>query len=79
MSKAITDKLFQKVDRLIGDRAEIITTTENSGSPYISSLAEAQIAGAKVLETIAAYREKVDAVIIAAFGDPGLAAARDLF
>lgn len=49
MSKSMTDNMFQIVDRLIGDRAEIITTTENSDFPYISSLAEAQIAGAKVL------------------------------
>jgi Asp/Glu/hydantoin racemase len=59
--------------------AEIVPLTAPQGFPYISSRAEAQIAGAAVIETIARHQRNIDAVIIAAFGDPGLTAARELF
>lgn len=58
---------------------EIVPVTAHKGFPYISSRAEAQIAGAFALETIAEHEHDVDAVIIAAFGDPGLKAAREQF
>ena len=47
--------------------------------PYIASRAEAQIGGALALEMIAENHHRADAVIIAAFGDPGLFGARELF
>lgn len=54
-------------------------STAPRGFPYVSSRAEAQIAGAIALETICDGHLDVDAVIVAAFGDPGLHAARELF
>ena len=61
---------------------EALTATR--GFPYIASRVEAQIAGAIALEDIAARFERGDdepiaAVIVAAFGDPGVRAARELF
>jgi allantoin racemase len=53
--------------------------TAATGFPYISSRAEAQIAGGVVLDMIAQHHQSVDAVVVAAFGDPGLHAARELF
>ena len=41
--------------------------------------AEAQIGGAIALEMLAERHQEVDAAIIAAFGDPGLFGARELF
>jgi len=58
---------------------ELMPVTASKGFPYISSRAEAQIAGAFALETIAEHEHNVDAVILAAFGDPGLKAAREQF
>jgi allantoin racemase len=49
------------------------------GLPYITSRAEAQIGGAIALEMLAEARGEYDAAIIAAFGDPGLLGARELF
>ena len=46
---------------------------------YIASRAEAQVAGGIALEMIAENLKGVDAVILAAFGDPGLRGARELF
>ncbi len=57
---------------------EILTATAPRGVPYIATRAEAQIGGAIALEMLA-EAPPVDAAIIAAFGDPGLFGARELF
>lgn len=79
MTQSMTDTMAEVALETAGDIAQIIPSTATQGFPYISSRAEAQIAGAHVLETIAAHQGEVDAVIVAAFGDPGLVAARELF
>lgn len=58
---------------------ELIPCTATRGVPYIATRAEAQIGGAIALEMLAEHHHEVDAAIIAAFGDPGLFAARELF
>jgi allantoin racemase len=57
----------------------LIPATAARGVPYISTRTEAQIGGAVALEMLAERHTEVDAAIIAAFGDPGLFAARELF
>ncbi len=79
MTQGMTDAMTRLARQTAGPLAEIIPVTATQGFPYIASRAEAQIAGAQVLETIATHQANVDAVIIAAFGDPGLVAARELF
>lgn len=64
--------------RATGTAVELVPVTAEEGVPYISSRAEAAIASKTVLELIADHSD-VDAVVIAAFGDPGLVAARELF
>ena len=79
MTQAMTDNMAAIAGATVGDMAEIIPVTATRGFPYIASRAEAQIAGGIVLEMIAEHADAVDAVVIAAFGDPGLGGARDLF
>ena len=79
MTQSMTDAMTDVARNTAKNSAQIIPVTATKGFPYISSLAEAQIAGAHLLETIAFHRSEADAVIIAAFGDPGLIAARELF
>lgn len=79
MTDAMTQTMFAIAQGLAGDRAEIVPLTAARGFPYIASRAEAQVAGGIALEMIAENLAEADAVIIAAFGDPGLAAARELF
>ena len=55
------------------------TATATRGVPYIATRAEAQIGGAIALEMLADRHSDYDAAIIAAFGDPGLFGARELF
>jgi len=57
----------------------LVAHTAQRGMPYIASRAEALIAGQITLELIAEHHEGADAIIIGAFGDPGLVAARELF
>lgn len=79
MTQAMTDALTTVARSVAGPDVEVTALTATKGFPYIASRAEAQIAGGIVLEMIAAHGQDADAVIIAAFGDPGLVAARELF
>jgi allantoin racemase len=56
-----------------------VPLTAPRGFPYLSSRAEFQIGGTVVLEMLAEHHASGDAAIVAAFGDPGLFAARELF
>lgn len=58
---------------------EIVSATAPRGVPYIATRAEAVIGGAIALEMLAELHKDVDAAVIAAFGDPGLGGARELF
>ena len=79
MSSSMTETLAAAAMPVASSDVELIPVTASKGFPYISSRAEAQIAGAFALETIAEYEHDVDAIILAAFGDPGLKAAREQF
>ena len=78
-SKSITKTLYDTAKLVVSEGTTLIPMTAEKGFPYISTKPEALITGTTVLETIAKYNSEYDAVIIAAFGDPGLIAARDLF
>ncbi|MBE3637578.1 aspartate/glutamate racemase family protein [Mangrovicoccus algicola] len=79
MTVAMTERMAAIARATVGDRAEIVPLTATRGFPYIASRAEAQIAGGIALEMIAENLDGIDAVVIAAFGDPGLMGARELF
>jgi len=76
---AVTDLLVAAALRVAAAGTEIVPHTAATGLPYISSRAEAQIGGAHLLEILAGRAQEADAAIVAAFGDPGLHAARELF
>ncbi len=76
---AVTDRLLAVGRTVAADATELIPLTAPRGVPYIATRAEAQIGGAVMLEMLAEHHTSVDAAIIAAFGDPGLMGARELF
>jgi Asp/Glu/hydantoin racemase len=78
-SEAITARLLSVAKAAAMPGTEIVGLTAPRGVPYIASRAEAQIGGAITLEMLAEHHDAADAAIIAAFGDPGLPAARELF
>ncbi|HEY4165651.1 MAG TPA: aspartate/glutamate racemase family protein [Reyranella sp.] len=78
-STGVTDKLVASGQRVAGSGTELIAMTAPRGVPYIATRAEAAIGSAVFLEMLAEKRGTVDAAICAAFGDPGLGGARELF
>ncbi len=78
-TSAVTDLLYAAGLKVASPGTELVMATAERGVPYIATRAEAQIGGAIALEMLAAAGSSVDAAIIAAFGDPGLLGARELF
>ena len=78
-SESITNTLYDTAKLVVSEGTTLVPMTAKKGFPYISTKVEAQITGTLVLEKIAEIHSQYDAIIIAAFGDPGLIAARDLF
>lgn len=78
-SERITDRLAAAARRVAAPGTALVPLTAPRGMPYISSRAEAQIGGAIALEMLAEHQAGADAAILAAFGDPGLLGARELF
>ena len=77
-NKAVTE-LMMTAGRVASPARSSSAQTASRGVPYIATRAEAQIGGAIALEMLAERHQEVDAAIIAAFGDPGLFGARELF
>lgn len=78
-SRPLTDRLAAAARRVAATDTRIECVTAETGVPYISTRAEALIGGIAVLEILAERHHQADAAIVAAFGDPGLGAARKLF
>ncbi|WP_431281382.1 aspartate/glutamate racemase family protein [Humitalea sp. 24SJ18S-53] len=80
---AITDLLARKaaaaLPRLGLAGITLVPVTARFGARYIASESAAAIAGHAVLDAVAEHASDVDAIAIACFGDPGLAAAREIF
>lgn len=76
---AMTDRLVAAGRQVTATGTELVPLTAPRGVPYIATRAEAQIGGAIALEMLAEHHRTADAAIIAAFGDPGLLGARELF
>jgi allantoin racemase len=75
----VTELLYAAGSRAASPGTELVAVTAKRGVPYIATRAEAQIGGAIALEMLAEAGTGFDAAIIAAFGDPGLFGARELF
>ena len=78
-TEAVTDRLLAVGKTAMAAGTDLIPLTAPRGVPYIATRAEAQIGGAIALEMLAEHHTTVDAAVIAAFGDPGLMGARELF
>jgi Asp/Glu/hydantoin racemase len=78
-TEGITDLLAAAGRAVASPGTMLKPLTAIRGVPYISTRAEAQIGGATAMEMLADHHDGADAAIIAAFGDPGLLGARELF
>ncbi len=78
-SPGITARLMGAAEAAAAPDTALEGLTAPRGVPYIATRAEAAIGAAVALEMLAEHVERFDAAVIAAFGDPGLGGARELF
>jgi allantoin racemase len=79
ISTSVTDRLVASGKLVASPGTELIPMTAPRGVPFIATRAEAAVGGAVLLEMLAERRGTFDAAVVAAFGDPGLGGARELF
>ncbi len=77
-SESVTARIKAAALLAASPGTEIVAVTASTGVPYIVTRAEAAIAAVATLELLAAHAGGCDAAVIAAFGEPGLEAAREL-
>ena len=78
-STGVTDRLVAAGSLVASPGTELLPMTATYGVPYIATRAEAAVGAVAALEMLAERRSGIDAAIVAAFGDPGLGGARELF
>ena len=78
-TEAVTRRMHQAAAKVASAGTTLVPLTAIRGVPYIASRAEAQLGGTIALEMLAEHHCDADGAIIAAFGDPGLLGARELF
>jgi allantoin racemase len=77
ITEALTASIAAEARLSASPGTEITAVTATFGTQYVENRAEAAIAGHAVLDALALHMEGHAAAIVAAFGDPGLAAARE--
>ncbi len=78
ISASVTELIGQEARRIASPSTEITTLTAELGVAYIETRFEAMIGAYATAELAARHAAQHDAVIVAAFGDPGLAALREV-
>ncbi|MCB1738842.1 MAG: aspartate/glutamate racemase family protein [Gammaproteobacteria bacterium] len=78
VTEAVTELMLDEARRSARPGTTLEAATARFGVEYVATRIEAQVAGHAVLEAIAEHGDDADGIIIAAFGDPGLLAAREL-
>jgi Asp/Glu/hydantoin racemase len=77
ITAAMTASMAAEARRFASPGTEITAVTATFGTQYVENRVEAAIAAHAVLDALAAHMAGHQAAIISAFGDPGLAAARE--
>ncbi len=78
ISESVTALIGAEARRAASPGVELTTLTAALGVAYIETRAEAAVGAFATLNLLAEHYEGHDAAVIAAFGDPGLAAAREM-
>lgn len=74
----MTARMLHEAERLAHPGVEWRAATGRFGAPYIASRAASAVAGHAAVDAFARDGEGCDAVLLACFGDPGLAALKEL-
>jgi allantoin racemase len=78
VTQAITDTMTAEARHAASPGTEVTATTARFGTLYVENRAEAAVAAHAVVDALAEHGRGYAAAIVAAFGDPGLAAAKEL-
>lgn len=78
ISTSVTDLIDREARRIASASTEITTLTAEMGVAYIETRFEAMIGAYACAELAARHAGQYDAIIVAAFGDPGLAGLREV-
>jgi Asp/Glu/hydantoin racemase len=78
ISASVTALIEAEAARTASVGTELVMRTAASGVAYIETHFESLIAGAAIAEILAEEGPDVDAVVIAAFGDPGLPGLKEI-
>ncbi|MGB0554267.1 MAG: aspartate/glutamate racemase family protein [Alphaproteobacteria bacterium] len=78
ITDAVTDVMALEARRSASPGVEIHAATAAFGAQYIETRVEAAVASHALLDVLAERAHGYDAVIVSAFGDPGLAAAKEM-
>lgn len=77
-TQSITDQLSRYTRVILGDAVDVIAVTAGFGAPYIASDLALAVASHAAIEALKSRVEGCDAVYLACFGDPGLAALEEV-
>jgi allantoin racemase len=78
ISESVTELIREEAVRVALPDTQITTATADFGVAYIETPAEAAVGGYAALTMLAEQYADYDAAIIAAFGDPGAMAAKEI-
>lgn len=78
ISTSVSDLIEAESRRAASPGTEIVIRTAESGVAYIETRLESMLAGPAVAEAIASAGADADAIVVAAFGDPGMPALKEL-
>lgn len=78
ITQAVTETMLAEARRSAATSTEIVPATARFGAQYVENRIEAAIAAHAVLEVLAEHAGDCDAVVVAAFGDPGVFAAKEM-
>lgn len=77
-TREMTTRMLREAERLAHPGVTWRAATGRFGAPYIASRAASAVAGHAALDAFASDGEGCDAVLLACFGDPGLAALKEM-
>ncbi|MEW9871163.1 aspartate/glutamate racemase family protein [Arthrobacter sp. HS15c] len=78
ISNDVTALIEAEAVRSAGPDTELVVRTAGHGVEYIETRFESLIAAGAVAEIIAEYHGQVDGIVVAAFGDPGMPALKEM-
>lgn len=78
ISQSVTDLIEAEARRAASPGVQLTVLTAPFGVAYIETRAEAAVGAFAVMNLLAEHHKGHDAAIVAAFGDPGLGAAREM-